>query len=102
MLAQVRSTHKHMQIHTHTHTNGNRKRISEAKSPDVQDDRGEMRKRGLGGGVECLEGGDEKGWGGLLAVVGGGVYCCLKGSGCCVQINKWEIIAEGLYIYFLS
>lgn len=35
---------------------------------------------------------------------GGGlaVYYCLKGSGCCVQINKREIIAEGLYIYFLS
>lgn len=31
-----------------------------------------------------------------------GVYYCLKGSGCCVQINKQEVIAEGLYIYFLS
>lgn len=61
-----------------------------------------MRKRGLGGGVECLEGGG----GGLMeggGVVGWlGVYYCLKGSGCCVQINKQEIIAEGLYIYFLS
>lgn len=35
-------------------------------------------------------------WGGL------GVYYCLKGSGCYVQINKQEVIAEGLYIYFLS
>lgn len=31
-----------------------------------------------------------------------GVYYYLKGSGCCVQINKQEVIAEGLYIYFLS
>lgn len=31
-----------------------------------------------------------------------GVYYCLKGSGCCVQINKQEVIVEGLYIYFLS
>lgn len=48
-------------------------------------------RRRSGGGV-CLEGG-----GGRAAV-----YYCLKGSGCCVQINKREIIAEGLYIYFLS
>lgn len=33
---------------------------------------------------------------------GWGVYHCLKGSGGCVQINKQEVIAEGLYIYFLS
>lgn len=52
--------------------------------------------------MECLEGwegGSDTGreGGGRL-----GVYYCLKGSGCCVQINKQEVIAEGLYIYFLS
>lgn len=29
-----------------------------------------------------------------------GVYDYLKGNGCCVQINKQEVIAEGRYIYF--
>lgn len=63
-----------------------------------------MRKGGLGGGVECLEGGKRRGFdrGGESVRGGLGVYYCLKGSGCCVQINKQKIIAEGLYIYFLS
>lgn len=51
------------------------------------------RRRAGGGGVLQREG---VWWGGM------GVYYCLKGSGCSVQINKQEIIAEGLYIYFLS
>lgn len=53
------------------------------------------RSRGGGGGVPGRGTAGEEG-GGLA------VYYCLKGSGCCVQINKREIIAEGLYIYFLS
>lgn len=30
------------------------------------------------------------------------VYDYLKGSGCCARINKQEVIAKGLHIYFLS
>lgn len=37
-------------------------RAKPCKSPDVQDDTGEMRKGGLGGGVECLEGGKGRGF----------------------------------------
>lgn len=61
-----------------------------------------MRKMGLGGGVGGGGGGVPAR--GMAGEEGGGlaVYYCLKGSGCCVQINKREIIAEGLYIYFLS
>lgn len=46
--------------------------------------------------------GDGKRWREGRQWQGLGVYDCLKGSGCCVQINKQEVIAEGLYIYFLS
>lgn len=52
------------------------------------------RRRGVGAEEE-----EEHAWKGEG---GGTVYRCLKGSGCCVQINKRQIIAEGLYIYFLS
>lgn len=54
---------------------------------------------GRRGGGGLMEGGGRgRGCGGD----GLGVYYCLKGSGCCVRINKQEVIAEGLYIYFLS
>lgn len=55
-----------------------------------RDSDGEKGARGRGGERE----GTRRG--------GLGVYYYLKGSGCCVQINKQEVIAEGLYIYFLS
>lgn len=32
---------------------------------------------------------------------GSGVYYYLNGSGCCVQINKQEVIAERLYLFFI-
>ena len=51
---------------------------------------------GRRGGEGCDGGREGTRWGGP------GVYYHLKGSGCCVQINKQEVIAEGLYIYFLS
>lgn len=35
------------------------------------------------------------GWGGP------GVYYYLNGNGCCVQINKQEVIAERLYLFFI-
>lgn len=32
---------------------------------------------------------------------GPGVYYYLNGNGCCVQINKQEVIAERLYLFFI-
>lgn len=61
-----------------------------------------MRRRGLGGVKKrrgCVGGGPGGGGG------SGGddcVYDYLKGSGCCARINKQEVIAKGLHIYFLS
>lgn len=67
----------------------------------MQEDEGEgigRRRSGVPGrrGGRRLMEGEGVCWGRL------GVYYCLKGSGCCVQINKQEVIVEGLYIYFLS
>ena len=79
-------------------------RAKPCKSPDVQDETGGDEKGGTGrrSGVPGRREG-EGGWQRRGEWRGGlGVYYCLKGSGCCVQINKQKIIAEGLYIYFLS
>lgn len=57
---------------TPPYTHPGRRTIGSRKSPDVQDDRGQMRKMGLGGG-----GGEGEGGGGGACLEGGGGGDCL-------------------------
>lgn len=63
MHTQVCDTHTNTHVHVHakTHTPAAKNERNHANPQMCRMKRGEMRKGGLGGGVECLEGGKGRG-----------------------------------------